>query len=125
NAALAGLVREVEALLADHARSLEAGNALLYLGADFFIVARHLAPERAAQLQQRYFALLDAVEADQRQSDTVRLLSAARRLQAAKALGDTDLVPPAIAARARATLQSFLSRDYDPNARAGIVNSAA
>lgn len=125
DAALAGLVREVEALLADHARSLEAGNALLYLGADFFIVARHLAPARAAELQQRYFALLDAVEADQRQSDTVRLLSAARRLQAAKALGDTDLVPPAIAARARATLQAFLSRDHGPNARAGIVNSAA
>ena len=30
-----------------------------------------------------------------------------------------------MAAQARRTLQDFLSRDYDPNARAGIVNSAS
>src|SRR5690606_37111180 len=79
-ATLASLVREVETLLADPQRRADAGNALLYLGEDFFFVARHLAPERAPELQQQYFALLDAVEADEHQSDTVRLLSAARRL---------------------------------------------
>lgn len=124
-ATLAQLVREVESLLADPVRSRAAGNALLYLSEDFFIVFRHLAPERVPALQQRYFALLDAVEADERQSSTVRLLSAARRLQAAKALGDTDVLPAPVIARARATLNEFLGRDYDASARAGIVNSAA
>lgn len=124
-AMLVKLLDEVDALLADAARSREAGNALLYLAPDFFVVARHLAPARAADLQRRYFALLDAVESDARQSDTVRLLSAARRLQAAKALGGSEVAPPEVAAKARRTLQDFLSRDYDPNARAGIVNSAS
>jgi thiol-disulfide isomerase/thioredoxin len=122
---LAALVRAVDEMLGDATRSREAGNALLYLGDDFFHVARQVAPERAPALLQRYSALLDAVEADERQSDTVRLLSAARRLQAARALGDTGQVPADAAVRARATLATFLSRDYDANARAGIVNSAS
>jgi protein disulfide-isomerase len=121
---LSGLVAQVESLLADPARSREAGNALLYVSDDLFVVARQLAPARSAELRQRYFTLLDAVEADERQSDTVRLLSAARRVQAAKALGDGE-VPAEVAARARRTLQQFLARDYDANARAGIVNSAS
>src|SRR5690606_5251913 len=124
-AALASLVREVEAVLADPQRRNDAGNALLYLSEAFLVVARHLAPAAAQQLQQDYLALLDAVEADPRQSDTVRLLWAARRLQAAKALGDTAVVAAPIAAGARATLHAFLSRGYDANARAGIVNSAS
>ncbi len=125
SATLTELVGKVEALLADAPRSRDAGNALLYLSPDFFVVARHLDPARAPDLQRRYFALLDAVESDARQSDTVRLLSAARRLQAAKALGGSEVAPPEVAAQARRTLQDFLSRDYDPNARAGIVNSAS
>ena len=122
---LAGLLREVEALLADPARSRDAGNALLYLGEDFFIVARHVDPAAVPQLRQQYFALLDAVQADERQSDTLRLLSAARRVRAARALDPAGAVPPQVATRARATLNTFLDRDHDAGARAGIVNSAA
>jgi protein disulfide-isomerase len=116
---------EVDSLLADPARSLDAGNALLYLDADYFAVARRAQPQRAAALGERYFALLDALERDARQSDTVRLLSAARRLQAAKALADAPRAPEPVARQARATLDAFLARDYDANARAGIVNSAS
>lgn len=125
DAMLAGLLDEVGALLADPVRSRDAGNALLYLGEDYFAVIRLVAPERVPQLRQQYFAVLDAVEADQGQSDTQRLLSAARRVRAARALDAGNTVPPQVAARARATLNTFLDRQYDANARAGIVNSAA
>lgn len=125
SARLGGLMAEMEALLADPERSLDTGNALLYLDADYFAVARRAQPQRAAALGERYFALLDAVERDARQSDTVRLLSAARRLQAAKALTGTEQAPEAVARQARATLDAFLARDYEANARAGIINSAS
>jgi protein disulfide-isomerase len=120
------LLQDMDTLLADPARRLDAGPALLYIGDDYFQVAREVrTAEQLTQLQQLYFAFLDALELDARQSDTVRLLSAARRLQVSKALQDTQQVPAAIAARERATLDAFLARDYDANARAGIVNSAS
>lgn len=125
SAVLAGAMRTVQAIVADPVRRLEAGNALLYLGEEFFVVARHLAPGQVPELRQQYFAMLDALETDERQSATVRLLSAARRVQVAKALGGTDAVPADVAGRARATLTTFLDRDHDANARAGIVNSAS
>lgn len=125
DAGLVRLIGSVNDLLSDPQRSLDAGTALLYLDEDFFVAARHAAPAGAAALQQRYLAFLDALEGDARQSDTVRLLTAARRLQAAKALGAQEKVPEAIARRARTTLDTFLARDYDANARAGIINSAS
>ncbi len=125
DATLVALVAGVQRLLEHPDRSLAAGNALVYLGEEFFTVARHAAPAGTDTLQQRYFALLDAVEADERQSATLRLLTAARRLQAAKALSGEGTVRPEVAMRARATLNRFLARDYDANARAGIVNSAS
>lgn len=125
DATLSGLIDSVRELLSDRQRSLDAGTALLYLGEEFFAAARRASPAAAAELQERYFAFLDGLEQDARQSDTLRLLTAARRLQAAKALGGKDAVPDDIARRARATLDDFLARDYDANARAGIVNSAS
>lgn len=123
---LTGLLDAVAVLLADPARSLEAGTALLYLGDEFFRAFGKLRDVgQVARLQQHYFAFLDRLEQDPRQSDTVRLLSAARRLQVAKALNGTQPVSPGITARARATLDAYLARDYDANARAGIVNSAS
>jgi protein disulfide-isomerase len=125
-ASLRSLLGAVQQMLADPARSVDAGPALLYLGDELLQVARKvLPPEHLSRLQQDYFTFLDAIEMDERQSDTVRLLSAARRVQAAKALGGTQDVPAAIAAQARATLDAFLARDYDANSRAGIVNSAS
>lgn len=125
-AALLSLLGAVRQLLGEPARSVNAGPALLYVSDELFQVARKvLQPAQLAGLQQDYYAFLDAIEKDERQSDTVRLLSAARRVQAAKALGGTQEVPAAVAARARATLDAFLARDYDANSRAGIVNSAS
>jgi protein disulfide-isomerase len=123
---LLDLVMGIDELLADPVRRLGAGTALLYIGDEFFQVVRHTRnAARTARVQENYFAFLDALESDPRQSGTVRLLSAAKRLQAVKALQATQEVPAAIAARSRATLDEFLARDYDVNARAGIVNSAS
>lgn len=122
---LGALVRQVYDLLADTPRSVDGGTALLYVGDEFFEAARLALPGEVAVLQQRYLAFLDALEADTRQSDTVRLLTAARRLQAVRVLGGGGEVPAAIATRARTTLDAYLARDYDANARAGVINSAS
>lgn len=125
-ATLLALLEAVRQMLGEPARSVNAGPALLYVSDELFQVARKvLQPAQLAGLQDDYSAFLDAIEKDDRQSDTVRLLSAARRVQAAKALGGTQEVPAAVAARARTTLDAFLQRDYDANSRAGIVNSAS
>jgi len=122
---LTALVRQVDDLLADTPRSMDAGTALLYLGDEFLEAARVAQPLDVTRMQQRYLAFLDALEADTRQSDTVRLLTAARRLQAVRVLGGGKDIPEPIAQRARATLDAFLAREYDANARAGIINSAS
>lgn len=122
---LRSLLDSVEALLADRERSLKMADALLDVGDDFFVVARRADPSRRADLQKQWFSLMDALEADARYSDTLRLMSAAGRLSAAKALDEKERIPAAVAARARATLETFMARNYDPDARSGIVNSAS
>lgn len=125
-ASLLAQIEAVEAVLAEPERSLPVGTALLYLADEFFqAAARARDPAQVAQLQQRYFAFLDAIGQDARQSDTVRLLSVAKRLQVTKLLQGIQQVPADVATRARATLDAYLARDYDANARAGIVNSAS
>jgi thiol-disulfide isomerase/thioredoxin len=122
---LTAQVEAVRKLLADPPRALAAGDALLSLGEDFFVVARKLAPNRAAELEQQYSQLLDVIEKDKNFSDTERLSTAAARLEAARALSADDKVPEAVATRARGTLDAFLGRQYQPDARAGIINSAS
>ena len=122
---LTALVQQVDELLADPARSVDAGTALLYVGDEFFGAARVVLRGEVARLQQRYLAFLDVLEADTRQSDTVRLLTAARRLQAVRVLGGGKDIPEPVTRRARAALDTFLAREYDANARAGIINSAS
>ncbi|HXC60944.1 MAG TPA: thioredoxin family protein [Steroidobacteraceae bacterium] len=121
---LRSLMDSVENLLADPQRSLGMADALLDIGDDFFVVVRHADGSRRAQLQQQWFGLMDALEADARYSDTLRLMSAGGRLYASKALDDKEKIPAAVAARARTTLDAFMLRSYDPDARSGVVNSA-
>jgi thiol-disulfide isomerase/thioredoxin len=125
SARLRSLLDSVQALLADRERSLGMADALLDIGDDFFIVARHADPARRAQLRDHWFAVMDALEVDARYSDTLRLMSAAGRLSAAKALDEKQEIPAAVAARARRTLDAFMARNYDADARSGIVNSAS
>ena len=122
---LRGLLDTVDSLLADPARSQRVGDALLDLGDDFFVVTRLLYPQRVASVQARWFALMDAIESDPDYSDTVQLASAGGRLMAAKALDAKEVIPAPVAAKARATLDAFLARSYDADARSGIVNSAS
>lgn len=121
---LAGLLDKVDALLADRERALRSGDAVLSLGEDYFVVARIARPARVAALRDNWFALMDALENDQRYGDSTRLDSAALRVAAAKSLDQDGKVPDAVAAKARATLDAYLARDYDPDTRSGVVNSA-
>jgi len=125
DAQLVALLTTVDQILTIPARRDAVATVLLYLAEDFFVAVRHGDAVRARRVRENYFALLDAIETDQRQSDTVRLLSAARRLSADKALSGRDQPGDAVATRARTTLDAFLARDYAPDARAGIVNSAS
>lgn len=122
---LAGLLDNVEALLAERDRGLAAGDALLSLGEDFFVIERLARPAGVARLRAHWYALMDAVETDPRFSGSTQLLTAATRLQAAKALDADGKIPGEVAARSRATLDAFLARSYDADARSGIVNSAS
>jgi thiol-disulfide isomerase/thioredoxin len=124
-ARLRTLLESVELLLSDRERSLVVADALLDIDDDFFVVARRLDPSHRVELRDHWFRLMDALEADSRYSDTLRLMSAAGRLSVAKALDEKESIPEAVAARARATLDAFMARNYDADARAGIVNSAS
>jgi protein disulfide-isomerase len=115
----------VQALLADRARSLKVADALIDLGEDFFTVARRVDAPHNEQLKRNWFALMDAIETSPANSDTMKLMSAAGRLYAAKALDPKGVIAPEVIARARGTLDAFLARKYDPDARAAIVNSAS
>lgn len=119
------LLDSVESLLSDSERALAVADALLDVDEDFFVVARRVDPLHRAELQNHWFRVMDALEADARYSDTLRLMSAAGRLSAAKALDEKQKIPETVAARARATLDTFMARNYDADARAGIVNSAS
>ncbi len=122
---LRALLASVQSLVADRERSARVADALIGLGDDFFSVARHADVAHNADLQRNWFALMDAMEANPAYSDTVKLMSAAGRLYAAKALDAKGSIAPDVIARARGTLDGFLARKYDPDARAGIVNSAS
>jgi protein disulfide-isomerase len=124
SARLGTLLDAVEALLADHSRALQSGDAVLSLGEDYFVVARLVRPGRVAALQANWFALMDAIEVDPRYGDSTRLDSAAGRLLAARSLDKEGRIPAAVGAQARATLDEYLARDYDPDTRSGVINSA-
>ncbi len=124
SARLGNLLDTMDALLADRARALQSGDAVLTLGEDYFVVARLVRPDKVVVLREHWFALMDAIEKDQRYGDSTRLDSAARRLQAAKFLDKDGRIPDAVAARARTTLDEYLARDYDVDTRSGVVNSA-
>jgi protein disulfide-isomerase len=124
SARMAALLDSVDTLLADHPRALRSGDAVMSLGEDFFVVARIARPTRVPALRDNWFALMDAIEQDQRYGDSTRLDSAAKRLQAAKALDKDGHIPDAVATRARTTLDAYLARDYDPDTRSGVINSA-
>jgi protein disulfide-isomerase len=121
---LRALLTAVSTLLTDAKRSIRVADSLLDLGEDFFAVARRADAVHAESLRGNWFSLMDAMENSSSYSDTVKLMSAAGRLYAAKALDEKGVIPQAVLTRARATLDSFLARKYDPDARAGIVNSA-
>jgi len=122
---LAELLDSFAALLSDPARALRVADVLLDVGEDVFIASHRLNPARDSQLLAQWSALMDALEADPDYSGSVRLMSAAGRLYAAKALSQNGKIPASVQQRARQTLDAFLAQEYAPDERAGIVNSAS
>jgi thiol-disulfide isomerase/thioredoxin len=122
---LRALMASVQALVADRERSIRVVDELIGLGDDFFTVARLADPARNAELKRNWFALMDAMETEPAYSETVQLMSAAGRLYAAKGLDAKGVIPPEVLARGRSTLEVFLARQYDADARSGVVNSAS
>jgi thioredoxin-like negative regulator of GroEL len=125
SAPLSRLLDSFAALLGDRRRALQVADVLLDAGEDFFIVSHRIHPERDGELLEHWSALMDALESDQAYSGSVRLMSAAGRLYAAKALSPKGEIPGTVQERARRTLDGYLARDYAPDERAGIVNSAS
>ena len=124
SAQLGGLLDQVDALLNDHQRALRSGDAVLSLGEDYFLAARLARPGRVDALRANWFALMDALEKDKRYGDSTRLDAVAKRVLAAKSLDASGRVPDAVAAQARAALDAWLGKDYDPDTRSGVINSA-
>lgn len=124
SARLTNLLDTVDALLASRHRALRSGDAVLSLDEDYFVAVRMVRPAQVNALRVHWFALMDAMEKDSHYGDGTRLYSAAARLLAAKSLAADGTIPVAVASRARAALDAYLARDYDPDTRAGVVNSA-
>jgi len=123
--ALSQSLDSVAILLADRARALPVVDLLLDAGEDFFPVSHRVHPERDGKLLEQWSSLMGALESDPAYSGSVRLMSAAGRLYAAKALSATAEIPGPVRESARRTLDEYLARDYAVDERAGIVNSAS
>ncbi|HXR51832.1 MAG TPA: thioredoxin family protein [Steroidobacteraceae bacterium] len=126
--ASAQLSRSLDAmvpLVADRERALQVADLLLDAGEDYFFVSHRLHPDRDGELLGHWSSLMDALETDEAYSGSVRLMSAAGRLYAAKALSSTGEIPASVQERARRTLDDYLARDYAPDERAGVINSAS
>src|SRR6478609_7688491 len=123
--ALSQSLDSIAILLADRARALPVVDLLLDAGEDFFPVSYRVHPERDGKLLEQWSSLMDALESDPAYSGSVRLMSAAGRLYAAKSLSATAEIPGPVRESARRTLDEYLARDYAVDERAGIVNSAS
>ncbi len=115
----------VALILADRKRALPVVDLLLDAGEDYFPVSHRLHPDRDEKLLEQWSSLMDALESDPAYSGSVRLMSAAGSLYAAKALSATGGIPEPVREKARRTLDDYLARDYAVDERAGIVNSAS
>jgi len=124
SAALKAQLGQLWTLTGDRTHALAAGNLLRDLPAEAFTALLAQAPERRAQLQQRWFSLMDALAQDPRYSAADHLDALRGKLVAAKALDPSGKVPAALAAAVAGGIDASLAREHEPYARASLVNSA-
>lgn len=120
---LVAQVQAVQALLADRANAQGAGDALQYLGSNFFKAAKRAAPDQVPQLLASWSTAMDSAASDARFSETDQLVSVGMKLRAIKLLGD-DTLPAEPAAEAKRRVDAALARGQKGYARAGVVNSS-
>jgi protein disulfide-isomerase len=121
---LATLVVSVREIVADRELAVAAADALLYLGADFFSVVRELDGGDAADLAERWAAVMDAAADDPRYTEGDRLALVRSKVIAVKALSDDGDIPAALDAAARARIDAALARAAGTPAEPGVFNAA-
>jgi protein disulfide-isomerase len=121
---LTRLIAATRALVAERKLAIAAGDALLYLDGDFFSVARDLDEASAAELAERWGAVMDATADDQRYTEGDRLGAVRSKVLAVKTLVGEGIVPPELDAAARARADDALARTASTPAEPGAVNAA-
>ena len=124
SADLRELVAQVRTLVAERALAVGAADALLYLGEDFFGVARDLDASGAAELAERWGAVMDVAADDTRYTEGDRLGAVRSKVLAVKTLVGEGVVPPELDAAVRARIAAALARADGTPAEPGAVNAA-
>ena len=122
--ATAALVNDVRTLLSDVQLSTSVADSFQELSDNFFIAARLSSPATAADLMQRWTAVMNAAAEDKRYSEGQRLAAIAGELHAAKALDPKGVIPAEMASAAKARVQVTLAHKHDSFTRAAVINAA-
>jgi len=124
SARLRALLERMPAILADRGLALAVGDVLQYLPAEYFTAVLQIDSAERKALRARWFALMDALAADQRYSAADQLDALGSKLIAAKALDPGGQVPRSLAREATRRIDEALAREHEAYARASLVNSA-
>jgi thioredoxin-related protein/tetratricopeptide (TPR) repeat protein len=121
---LARLVDDVREILAEPDLSARVVDALQYLDADFFVVAKQLDRQASAQLLEQWSATMDAAADDARRTAGDRLTAVRSKLEAIKVLSAGGEIPAPLAQAARHRIDDALDRARGTAALPGVVNGA-
>jgi thiol-disulfide isomerase/thioredoxin len=118
------LIAAVRTLVAERELAVAAADALLYLGEEYFSVVHDQDEERAAELAERWAAVMDATADDAHFTEGDRLGAVRSKVLAVKTLVGEGIVPPEVDAAARARAEAALARTAGTPAEPGAVNAA-
>jgi protein disulfide-isomerase len=121
---LTQLIAAVRALVAERELAVAAADALLYLDEDFFSVVHGLDKEGAAELAERWGAVMAAAADDARFTEGDRLGAVRSNVLAVKTLVGEGIVPTELDAAARARADAALARTAGTPAEPGALNAA-
>lgn len=124
SARTAALIASVNALLENVPLSTAVADSFQELSDNFFIAVKRGGPGAAAQLLDRWLAVMNAIATDARYSEAQRLAAVASEVHAAKALSADGKIPAALASTATARMQNILTHKQDSYSRAAVINAA-
>jgi len=123
SAALSARVDDVRDVLHLHRHDPALADALMVLDADFFKAAVRVDAESDA-LRDAYVEAMQAAAGDASLAVADQLAAVAQEVTAVKLLTPGGVVPPALAAAARARVDAELARTTAPAIRSGLFNAA-